>query len=107
MIRCILHKYAYSIWVATQVQRTADISIKDVYSGEGKLEAHTLKKFSNEDSSVPPVAAAADVGSRGPSITDILGTASSSSNSLHEYTFIKNRTRLGIIKGPVSLKENK
>lgn len=43
----------------------------------------TLKKFANESSGPPGVGAAADVvGSRGPSITDEVGTASSSSNSL-------------------------
>lgn len=44
---------------------------------------HTLKKFKKESSGTSEAGVADDVGgSRGPSITDKLGTASSSSNSL-------------------------
>lgn len=44
---------------------------------------HTLKKFTNEESSAASVAAeAVDGGSSIPSITAMVGTASSSSNSL-------------------------
>lgn len=49
---------------------------------EGK-KRHTLKKFTKERSSgTSAVFDVVDDGSRGPSITDMLGTASSSSNSL-------------------------
>lgn len=50
-----------------------------------RLSVHTLKKFSNDGSSgASAVVETVGDGSRGPSITDRLGTASSSSNSLLE-----------------------
>jgi len=47
---------------------------------------HTLKKFTKDGSSGTSTAleVADDGGSRGPSITAIVGTASSSSNSLQQ-----------------------
>lgn len=49
-----------------------------------KAKLHTLKKFTNESSAISETDVTVDEvgGSKGPSITDRLGTASNSSNSL-------------------------
>ena len=64
---------------------------------------HTLKKFTKEESSGTSATldAVEDEGSKGPSITAIVGTASSSSNSLHQnntyINFPKTDSKLMLI----------
>lgn len=59
-----------------------------------KVELHTLKKFTNGESSGTSVEEeVAKDGSSGPSITPEVDTASSSSNSLHSKINFGNRKR--------------